>query len=87
MDIEGGTEGVAVTDEGFHELANAIIMQAIKDFKVAYMILKKRPDHKEATAMVKEITHFFCGEYFTLLSDVNGPALLRKIKNRIDEKR
>lgn len=76
-----------MTDEGYYELANAIIMQAIKDFKGAYLILKKHPDNKAATAEVKEITQFFCSDYFTLLSDANGPALLRKIKEELDAKK
>lgn len=72
-------------DEGYHELAKAIILQAIKDFKPAYLRLKKRPDDKAATARVKEITEFFCSEYFCLLTDLDGPALLRKIMKKIDE--
>ncbi len=75
-----------MTDEGFHALANAIILQAISDFKGAYIILKKYPDSKGAAAEVKDITKFFCSEYFTLLTNVNGPALLRKIKEDLDEK-
>ena len=66
-------------DEGFHNLAKAIILQAIKDFKPAYRRLKAHPDDKLATARVKEITEFFCGEYFCLLTDVDGPRLLKKI--------
>ena len=72
-------------DEGYHELAKAIILQAIKDFKPAYLLLKKRPDDKAATARVKEITEFFCSEYFCLLTDLDGPALLRKIMKKIGE--
>jgi len=76
-----------LTDEGYYNLANAIILQAIKDFRGAYPILKKHPNNKAAAAEVKEITQFFCSEYFTLLSDANGPALLRKIKEEIDAKK
>ena len=66
-------------------MARAIILQAVKDFKPAYLRLKRRPDDRVATARVKEITEFFCGEYFCLLSDADGPALLRKIMKQIDE--
>ncbi len=72
-------------DEGFHNLAKAIILQAIKDFKPAYRRLKAHPDDKPATARVKEITEFFCGEYFCLLTDVDGPRLLKKVIAMIDE--
>ena len=72
-------------DEGYYELAKAIILQAIKDFKPAYLRLKRCPDDKAATARVKEITEFFCSEYFCLLTDVDGPRLLKKVMKSIDE--
>ena len=72
-------------DEGYYALAKAIILQAVKDFKPAYLRLKRRPDDKAAAARVKEITEFFCGEYFCLLTDLDGPRLLRKIMEQIDE--
>ena len=74
-----------MSDEGYYTLARAIILQAVKDFKPAYLRLKRRPDDRAATARVKEITEFFCGEYFCLLSNADGPALLRKIMKQIDE--
>ena len=74
-----------MSDEGYYELAKAIILQAVKDFKPAYLRLKTHPDDKHAAARVKEITEFFCSEYFCLLSDADGPRLLRKIMEQIDE--
>ena len=72
-------------DEGYHELAKAIILQAVKDFEPAYLWLKRHPDDERAAGRVKEITEFFCSEYFCLLTDVDGPRLLRKIMEQIDE--
>ena len=37
-----------MSDEGYYELAKAIILQAVKDFKPAYLRLKRRPDDKAA---------------------------------------
>ena len=74
-----------MSDEGYHALAQAIILQAIKDFKPAYLQLKHRPDDKAAASRVKEITQFFCSEYFCLLSNADGPRLLKKIMKQIDE--
>lgn len=76
-----------MSDEGYHALAQAIIMQAIKDFKPAYLRLKRRPDDKAATARVKEITQFFCSDYFCLLTDLDGPVLLKKIMKKIDDEK
>ena len=74
-----------MSDEGYYTLARAIILQAVKDFKPAYLRLKRRPDDRAATARVKEITEFFCSEYFCLLTDVDGPRLLKKVIAMIDE--
>ena len=74
-------------DEGYFALARAIILQAVKDFKPAYLRLKRFPNDKHAADRVKEITEFFCSEYFCLLTDVDGPRLLRKIMEQIDEEK
>ena len=71
--------------DAYENLANAIILQAVKDFKPVYLRLKRRPDDKAAASRVKEITEFFCGEYFCLLSNADGPRLLKKIMKQIDE--
>ena len=63
----------------YEKLANAIILQAVKDFRPAYRRLLKHPDDKAAASRVKEITEFFCSEYFCLLTDLDGPRLLKKI--------
>ena len=68
-----------MSDEGYYELAKAIILHAVKDFRPAYRRLLKHPDDKAAASRVKEITEFFCGEYFCLLTDLAGPRLLKKI--------
>ena len=72
-------------NEGYYALAKAIILQAVKDFKPAYLRLKRNPDDSHAEKRVKEITKFFCSEYFCLLSDLDGPRLLKKIMRMIDE--
>ena len=74
-----------MSDEGYNELAKAIILQAVKDFKPVYLRLKRHPDDKAAASRVKEITEFFCSEYFCLLSNADGPRLLKKIVKQIDE--
>ena len=74
-----------MSDEGYYELAKAIILQAVKDFRPACLWLKSHPDDQAATKRVKEITQFFCSEYFCLLSNADGPRLLKKIMKQIDE--
>lgn len=69
---------------GYEGLANAIIIQAAKDFRAAYKRMKRFPNDTRAQDEVREITKFFCSEWFEALSDADGPTLLRKIKDEID---
>ena len=73
-------------DERYARLANAIILQAVKDFRPAYRRLKRNPNDRSAQDTVREITNFFCSQYFDLLSDLDGPALLHRIMREMDEK-
>ena len=73
-------------EENYQALANAIIVQAVKDFKPAYRRLKRHPNDKLAQDTVREIIKFFCSDYFCALSDLDGPALLNRIIREMDEK-
>ena len=73
-------------EENYKALANAIILQAVKDFKPAYRRLKRHPNDRLAQDTVREITNFFCSDYFCALTDLDGPALLHKIMREMDEK-
>ena len=70
----------------YEKLANAIILQAVKDFRPAYRRLRRHPNDKLAADTVREITQFFCSQYFEQLTDLDGPALLNRIMREIDEK-
>lgn len=68
--------------ENYEKLANAIILQAVKDFRAAYRRLKRFPNEYKAQSEVRDITKFFCSQYFSSLTTLDGPSLLQKI---IDE--
>ena len=72
--------------DGWELLANAIIVQAAKDFRQAYRRLKHKPDDGYAQRELRECTKFFHSQYFELLTNVDGPALLQQIIREMDEK-
>ena len=54
--------------EGNYEaLANAIIIQAVKDFRAAYKRHLICPEDAKANRDIREITRFFCSQYFEAL--------------------
>jgi hypothetical protein len=69
---------------GYEALANAIIIQAAKDFRAAYKRMKRFPNDVRTQDEVRELTKFFFSQWFEMLSDVDGPSLLRKMKEEID---
>ena len=70
----------------YEKLINAIILQAVREFRPAYRRLQDHPEDKKAMERVSEITDFFCSEYFMMLSDLDGPELLRKIVFEMERK-
>ena len=53
----------------YEELANAIILQAVKDYRMT-------DDEQE----LKEIERFFCSGWFGVLTKVDPDLLIRKLR-------
>ena len=66
-------------EKNYEDLANAIIVQAVKDYRMARHRLKHFPRDKAAQGEIRSITQFVHSGYFTLLTTLDGPSLLRKI--------
>ena len=65
---------------GYEELANAIIIQAAKDYRSALKRLKKNPENKKAATMKRECERFFHSPWYTMLTDVNPNYILNRIR-------
>ena len=64
----------------YEQLANAIIIQAVKDWKVAVRSLKKQPRYYPAKAMKSECEQFFNSQWLEGLTGVEGKYLLMKLE-------
>lgn len=65
--------------DGFEKLANAIILQAVKDYRTARKKIRKKPDNRDAQAEVESIRRFFLSPWFAALSEADGKCILRKL--------
>ena len=74
-------------EENYRALADAIILRAAKDYTTTYRRLRKHPYDGQAKDSVREITDFFCSQYFEALTELDGPALLHEMMREIDEKK
>ena len=64
----------------YESLANAIILQAVKDLRTARKKIKHHSKNKEAELMIEELERFFRSDWFTALTTVDGEVLLRKLR-------
>ena len=67
----------------FEDFANAIILQAVKDYRAALKTIKKNPRSRKASAVRDEVERFFRSEWFSALTGIDGPALMAKLKEEI----
>ncbi|MCD7716078.1 MAG: hypothetical protein LUI39_06475 [Lachnospiraceae bacterium] len=67
-------------------LGNAIIIQAVKDYRMALRTLKKNPDCMSAKDTRREIEQFFRSQWYMMLTDVDGEFLIQKLNEEVSSK-
>ncbi|MCC8066830.1 MAG: hypothetical protein LIO94_06985 [Clostridiales bacterium] len=71
--------------DSYEKLANAIILQAVKDYRMALQILKRCPNNVDALADIREIERFFRSRWYDELTSVDGEMLIRKLNEEVDD--
>ena len=67
----------------YEDLANAIILQAVKDYRMALKSLKANSRNRTAQADKAEIERFR-SQWYSALTDVNGEMLIRSLQKEVD---
>jgi hypothetical protein len=76
---------MASDDSVYQEIANAIVEQAVGDYRKA---LRGRGYHgKSAKKVILEVEQFFHSLYFEILTKVDGDYLLEKLQQEYNEER
>jgi len=68
----------------YENLANAIILQAVKDYRMTLKSLKANSRNRTAQADKAEIERFFRSQWYSALTDVNGEMLIRSLCMEVD---
>ena len=68
----------------YENLANAIILQAVKDYRMALKSLKANPRNRTAMADKDEIERFFRSDWVSVLTSVDGEMLIRSLQMEVD---
>ena len=65
----------------WQKLANAIVEQAVKDYRIAQARVKANPQNADhAKAELRKLERFFCSDRFEVLTDVDGRLILSRLK-------
>ena len=72
-----------LAEDPYERLANAIVLQAVSDYRVALKKIKAHPKNREAISEALEIEKFFRSGWYSQLTDVDGEYLIRRIQDEI----
>lgn len=70
-----------LAEDPYERLANAIILQAVSDYRVALKKIKAHPKNREAISEALEIEKFFRSGWYSILTDVDGEYLIRRLQD------
>lgn len=68
----------------YENLANAIILQAVKDYRKALKALKTNPKSRSAKADKNTLERFFRSQWYTCLTSVDGEMLIEKLQEEVE---
>lgn len=76
-------ESKNLAEDPYERLANAVVLQAVSDYRVALKKIKVHPKNREAISEALEIEKFFRSGWYSQLTDVDGEYLIRRLQDEI----
>ena len=72
-----------LSEDPYERLANAIVIQAADDYRIALKKIKAHPKNKEAISAALELERFFRSGWYSQLTSVDGEYLIRRLQEEI----
>lgn len=72
------------TDKAYENLANAIILQAVKDYRGILRKIKKHPFDRLVLSEKRRLERFFRSQWFGMLTGVDPEMLIGKLKQEVE---
>lgn len=69
----------------YENLANSIVLLAVKDYRDTLKKLKKWPGNESAKIMKDEVERFFRSAWYRELTSVDGEYLISKLQAEVEE--
>lgn len=73
-----------IQEDGYTKLGNAIILQAVKDYRDALRTLRRNPYHNDANSTKNEVERFFHSQWYGMLTSIDPDMLIRKLKEEVE---
>ena len=70
--------------ECYEELANAIVLQAFKDYRKALFKLVQEPEEWKHRSSKKKLERFFHSKWYRTLTDLDPAILMQEAKRQAD---
>lgn len=74
-----------LSENPYEALANAIILQAVNDYRAALKKVKKNPQNMTAIDEALQIERFFKSQWYQTLTSVDGEYLINKLRKEASE--
>ena len=78
-----GTKNLA--EDPYERLANAIILQAVTDYRAALKQIKRNPKNRETIDEAVRVENFFRSGLYSQLTAVDGEYLIRRLQDEVRE--
>lgn len=69
--------------DNYNNLANAIILQAVKDYRKALRTISMNPNNRSAQYERRSIEQFFRSGWFGVLTSIDPEMLIAKLKAEV----
>jgi len=72
-----------LAEDLYERLANAVVLQAVSDYRVALKKIKAHPKNREAISEALEIERFFRSGWYSQLTNVDGEYLIKRLQDEV----
>ena len=73
----------AITEDPYELLGNAIILQAVKDYRAAHRRIKHNAKSHIAIDEALLIEKFFRGQLYAVITNIDGEFLIDKLRKEV----
>lgn len=74
-----------LSENPYEALANAIVLQAVNDYRAVLKKVKKNPNNRTALDEALQIERFFRSQWYQVLTSVDGEYLINRLRREASE--